>query len=65
MKVEKQQFDAILSKNMKPPTEAVKNLKVDKPDFDAAMRKLIATPPIRAPKPAAKRHRSEQKQPSR
>jgi hypothetical protein len=49
----------------KPPTEVVKNLKVDRLDFDAAMRKLIATPPVRAPKPAAKKHRSERKQSSR
>jgi hypothetical protein len=47
------------------PTEVVKNLKVEKSDFDAAMRRLIATPPIRGPKPAAKRHRSERKQSSR
>ena len=50
---------------LKPPTEAVKNLKVNKSDFDAAMRKLIETPPVRGPKPAAKRHRSERKQSSR
>jgi hypothetical protein len=46
-------------------TEAVKNLKVDKSEFDAAMKKLIATPPIRAPKPAAKRHRAVRRKPSR
>jgi hypothetical protein len=28
-------------------SEAVKNLKVDKAEFDAALQKLIATPPIR------------------
>lgn len=51
--------------NLKPPTDAVKNLKVDKSEFDAAMRKLIATPPIRGTKPAAKRHRSDRKPSSR
>lgn len=30
---------------MKTPTEAVKNLKVDKSDFDAILSKLIASPP--------------------
>jgi len=42
-------------------SEAIKTLKVDKADFDAAMQRLIASPPIRAPKPAAKRHRTVQK----
>lgn len=54
-----------LMQKQKTPTEVVKNLNVDKSDFDAAMKKLIATPPIRAPKPAAKRHRSDRKQSSR
>lgn len=40
-------------------SDAVKNLRVEKSEFDAAMKKLIATPPIRAPKPAAKRHRAK------
>lgn len=36
------------SKRMpKPVSDAVKNLEVDKGEFDAALKKLIATPPIR------------------
>ena len=31
----------------KEVSDAVKNLKVDKAEFDAALQKLIATPPIR------------------
>ncbi len=31
----------------KPVSEAVKNLEVNKAEFDEALRKLIATPPIR------------------
>ena len=46
-------------------SESVKNLKVDKSEFDAAMKKLIATPPIRALKPAAKKHRAVRRKPSR
>jgi hypothetical protein len=30
------------------PSDTVKNLTVDKGDFDAAIKKLIATPPIRS-----------------
>jgi len=51
---------------MKPPTEAVKNLRVDKSEFDAAMKKLIATPPIRsANTTTAKRRSAVQRKPSR
>jgi hypothetical protein len=39
-----------MSVKMKSPTETVKNLKVEKSAFDAAMRKLIATKPIHKPK---------------
>jgi hypothetical protein len=31
----------------KPISDPVKNLEVDKTEFDAALKKLIATPPIR------------------
>lgn len=47
----------------KPPIEAMKSLTVDKIEFDAAMKKLIATPPIRnqaktvpSPRSARARH---------
>jgi hypothetical protein len=46
-------------------SDAVKNLKVGKSEFDAAIKKLISTPPIRAPKAAAKQHRAVRRKPSR
>lgn len=39
----------------KPAGEAVRNLEVDKVEFDRALQKLIATPPIRGKTIKAKR----------
>lgn len=33
--------------NTKEASDKIKNLRVDKDQFDAALKKLIATPPIR------------------
>jgi hypothetical protein len=46
-------------------SQAVKDLSVDKTEFDAAMKKLIATPPIRShaktvPSPRSARARHSQ-----
>lgn len=49
----------------KTTSEAVKNLKVDSAEFEAAIKKMIAAPPLRGPKPAAKRHRSDRPKTSR
>ncbi len=38
----------------KPTTDVVKNLKVDKSDFDAALMKLIAAKPIHRSNKATK-----------
>lgn len=43
---------------IRPATEAVKNLKVDRSEFDAAMKKLIATPPLRKANTTSAKRRS-------
>jgi len=40
----------------KPVSDAVKELKVDKEEFDSVLKKLIATPPISTAEVTAKIH---------
>lgn len=48
----------------KPVSEAVKNLVVDKAEFDSALRKLIATPPLRAAAIAKRKTRATRRVPA-
>jgi hypothetical protein len=44
----------------KPSTVSLKNVMVDKDAFESIMRKLIASPPIRQPKPKRKAPKTKQ-----
>lgn len=45
----------------RPVSDAVRNLVVDKSDFDFALQKLIATPPIRLADTAKRKPRATRK----